>query len=347
MELDPLKILAENLVRTGFMTKYNYLVDKVIYKVELDGNNLVFYTNIGTTTIPMTSNIADLLDVDLTSLVAGQILTYDGTKWINIDFDPSDIDYVRSDVSTRSGFSDVSNITSITNALDQILYPYKYPTFASFTIGSKSNTLELGEALIPIGGESVSFVWSVNEINNVSTTTGYKIEDTTFATTLDTNILPKTTTNKTVNIPSVIAKYSNNATHIFKITGTNTKVPETTFNISKTYTWIPRRFWGTSSNGGALSSSEIIGLASTNTGGSELSGYRQQIKTMSGNSQYIHFYWDSSLGDTSQILVGNLPNSAWNKHSVSFTNAHGYTTNYTGYVTHNPAFGTGIKIEIT
>ena len=345
MELDPLKIVKENLVRTGFMDKYNELVDVVIYKVESDGSNLIFYTNVDTTIIPMTSNISDLLDVKLDGLTSGQILLYDGTNWVNTDFNPSDLDYVRPDYSTRSVLSDVGEVTSITDALDKILYPYEYPSFTSFGINGKSNTLELGQDLIQSGGETPTFSWGVNYLYNISLTDGYTITDITDNIVSSSDILPNTTTSSPVNIPYQIVNYNPGDIHTFEIKTKNTQ--DDFFSRNKTYNWLPRRFWGTNPNGGALDSSEIISLTNSNTGGSELSNTYTQSRLMDGNEEYIHFYWEESLGDTNGFLVGNLPNSAWTRHVVSFTNQYGYTTNYIGYVTFNPAFGTGIKIDVT
>lgn len=345
MELDPLKIIRENLVRTGFMDKYNELVDVVIYKVETDGSNLIFYTNVDTTIIPLTSSISQLLDVELTNSTSGQVLLYDGNKWVNTNFNPSDLEYIRPDQSTRPELSDVGDITSITQALDKILYPYQEPVFSSFTITGKPNTLELGQGLISIGGENVTFSWGVTNILNISTTTGYDINDTTGSNLLDSNILPNTTTSKSINIPNQIVKTSNGETHLFTIIGTNTN--NDSFTRNKSYIWRPRRLWGTSPNGGALNNSEILSLTGTNTGGSELSDTRTKTWSMDGNGEYLHYYWEESIGDTNGILVGNLPNTAWTKHTVSFENQYGHVTNYIGYVTNTIQFGTNISIQFT
>ena len=119
------------------------------------------------------------------------------------------------------------------------------------------------------------------------------------------------------------------------------------FSRNKTYSWQPRRFWGTDSGTGPLNSAEIIALASSNTGGSELSNSRLQTKIMSGNGEYIWFAWEASLGDTNGFVVGGLPNSAFTKHIVSFTNAYGHTTNYITYRTNTVQNGTGINIQVT
>lgn len=348
-ELNLLKILKEHLVRTGFQEKYNELVDIVIFDVENDGNgNLVFSTNLNNIIVPLDSpsTLGDLTDVDVTGATAGMALIYDGSDWVATDIVTSaELEYVRPDFSTRPELTDVGNITSVIDALDKILYPYEFPSFSAFTINSKPNTLELGQDLIQSGGENVTFSWSVSKINNISTTIGYDIRDVGNSVDLITNILPRTTTSSLVNVPTQIVKTSNGASHQFRITGTNTQ--NSTFNRLKTYTWRPRRFWGTSSNGGALNSAQILALPSSNTGGSELSGNRQKSWSMDGNGEYIHYYWEASLGDTPQILVGNLPNSAWTKYTVSFTNAYGHTTNYIGYVTNTIQFGTGISLEFT
>jgi len=345
-ELNILKVFKEHLVDT-FKNKHNDLVDIVIYNVENNNNgNLIFYTNVGNINVPIPNNINDLSNVNIDAATTGQALVFDGNNWIAQTLVTSnDIEYVRPAFSTRAELSDVGNITSVIDGLDKILFPYEFPSFSSFTITGKPSTLELGQNLIANGGENVTFTWGVNILSNISTTVGYDIRDLGNSIDLITNILPNSTTSQLINVPNQIVKTSNGATHQFSITGTNTQL--STFSRNRSYTWRPRRFWGTSTNSGALNSAEILSLFSSNTGGSELSGSRQKNWNMDGNGEYIHYYWEASIGDTSQILVGNLPNSAWTKHIVSFTNSYGYVTNYIGYVTNTVQFGTNILLEFT
>ena len=85
MDLNVLKILKENLVDTGFREKYNELVDRVIYKVEISTNKdqLTFFTNVGTETIDLVSSIDQLSDVTITNPQIGDSLVYNGTNFEN------------------------------------------------------------------------------------------------------------------------------------------------------------------------------------------------------------------------------------------------------------------------
>ena len=339
-ELDPYKILNNHLVRTGFQDQFNKLVDIVIFDVSNDGNgNLIFKTNTGDITVPIASDLDDLINVDLTGATAGDVLSYNGSNWIATTPTSGDLTYIRPDTSTRSGFNDVSNITSVTDALDKILFPFVNPSFSSFTISGKSSTYELGDSLVGTAGETVTFSWGVNTIGNISNSVGYDIIDVTNSNTnLTTNLLPNTTLTTSINIGYQITRTSIGS-YQFKIVGTDTE--SNTFNKTKTYSWSPRRHWGTSPNT-SLNSAEILGLASN-----ELSNGYTQTRSMDGNGEYVYFCWLESLGDTSGFLVGNLPNSAFTKQIVSHTNQYGYTENYITYRTDTVQFGTGISIEVT
>ena len=345
-ELNKFKTDTKQLVDTGFRLNYNNLVDVVIFDVENDNNgNLVFDTNLGDISVPIPNTLNDFSDIIINNATSGQVLGFNGTAWIPVDFpNSSDIEYVRSATSTRSGFTDVGNITSVIDALDQILYPYEEPSFNSFSINSKATTLELGQELITSGGENVTFSWSYSNSSNISTTIGYNIDDNTSTINLSTNI-NSTFTSDLINIPYQIVKYSNGDTHQFQIEGTNTE--GNTFTRTRSYTWRPRSYWGTSPNSGALSSAEILALTLSNTGGSELTNSVSQSRKIDGNGEHIHFVWDASLGTVNNILVGNLPNSAFTTYQVSFTNQYGFVITYNGLVSDTIQFGTGIDIDIS
>ena len=343
-QIDALKILQQHLVKTGFQEKYNELVDIVIFDVENDNNgNLVFTTNTGTIEVPISIDLDGLTNVTITGATSGQALMFDGSTWVNTTIATGgDIQYIRPATSTRSGFGDVDNITSVIDALDKILYPFVDPTFSSLSIQSKPNTLELGQYLIgsiSSSTETVTFNWGVTTISNISTSAGYNIIDVTDGNApLKSAILPNTTTNTSVTIDSLVST-TNGASQVYKITGTDTQSGP--MFRTKTYTWRPRRFWGTSPNTN-LNSSDILGLS-----GDDLSGTYVQSRTFNGNDEYIWFAWSELLGDTNGFIVGNLPNSAFTKEIVPFTNDFGHTENYITYRTNFTQGGTGINIDVT
>jgi hypothetical protein len=346
-ELDILKILKNHLVRTGFMEHYNNLVDVVIYDVQNDGNgNLVFYTNVKTITIPFASNLGDLGDVDSSNSTSGDVLVFNGSNWTNQPFE-----YIRPNFSTRPELSDVGEITSIHMALDKILYPFVNPSFTSLSIQGVSSILELGDCISTSSGGVNTFQWGMSTINNISDTDGYTITDLTASTTLDTNILPKTTTTKAINIPYGICKTTNGATHSFRIQGKNTQ--NQFFSINVTYTWRPRIFWGTNPNAIVLSDNEINGLSASNTGGTKLATSLAQTFLMDGNGEYIWIVIPQSFGlainpngTQSKFIVGGLANSSWEVFSTTFTNTFGHSELYYLYRSSTIQFGIGIDIKI-
>lgn len=76
-----------------------------------------------------------------------------------------------------------------------------------------------------------------------------------------------------------------------------------------------------------------------------LSTTKAQSRTFSAANQFIYFAWPASYGDGS-FTVGGLPNSAWRKTAVQFTNAQGYTSSYFVYRSEFPQNGSGISVQV-
>lgn len=338
-----LKIDKNHLVRTGFMEHFNELLLTTVYNAYVDTDTGLFtlQREKGDITIPFT--LTGLSDVDLTNTTAGQILSYDGSNWVNID-GGGVFNYVRNKQSNR--FTDITSVTSIVDALDKILYPYTPPTFTSFSISGVSSTLELGQTITPTLGGNKTFQWGVSTIDNISNTDGYVITDTTNSVTLLTNILPKTLTSQVVNIPYGVVKTTNNATHSFRIQGKNTE--NNFFNRTVTYTWQPRIFWGSSPKSTTLTDGEIEGLSSN-----KLTNTIAQTFTMNGNGQYLWIVMPQSFGlaieadgSNSRFVVGGLANSGWELFTTTYTNSYGHSEPYYLYRSTTIQFGTGLSIKI-
>lgn len=344
--LDYLKILKEHLIRTGFQDKYNELLDLVIYDVQNDGNgNLVFYTNIDTITIPFSTTLNQLTDVDLSAATSGDVLTFDGTNWIAAPFGSS---FSSSTPSTR--FTDIQGVSSVEDALLQILYPYQSPTFASFSINSQVTTLELGQE-VSSSGTNKTFAWSLTNLANISTIDGFNIVDTTASQTLASVILPNSTTSRTITIPYQIVRTTNGATYTFTISSKDTR--NNTFSRQYSITWRPRIFYGVSALTSLTSNAQVEALAVSPTGGSRLVSSIVQSFTVSGNSLYIYIVMPVSFGKainedggSSRFVVGGLSNSAWSITPFTYTNSYGHAENYYVYRSSTIQAGTNIQINI-
>src|SRR6478735_4044333 len=103
-----------NLVRTGFMNKYNLLVDTVIYNAYLNvsTNQLCFQQESGD--LCFNFSLTGLPDVDINNATSGQVLMYNGTSWVNSNIN-SVLNYQRNTQSTR--FSDILSVSSVQDAL--------------------------------------------------------------------------------------------------------------------------------------------------------------------------------------------------------------------------------------
>lgn len=350
-DLIPLIIDKNDMVYTGFQRKHNDLRLTTVHNVYLDisTNEIVYQRDSGD--IRVSNEIDGLSNVNTLGATSGMSLVFNGSNWYATNIANSTLSYVRNIPSTRSGFSDILNTSSIIDALDKILYPYQFPNFPTFIIPAKQTTLELGQYLSTSSGGVEIFNWTISTISNVSLTYGFTILDITNSYTLATGLLPNTLTTSSINIPYSIRKTTTNQTHVFRIQTKNTQ--NNLFSKDMTITWKPKIFWGTSPLSTALNSAQIIALPSSPTGGSKLTDSIQNSFTMNGNGEYIWFVMPSTFGyainpdgSSSRILVGGLANSFWDVFTVSFTNSQGYTQNYYAYKSKTVSFGTNVKIQI-
>lgn len=339
--LIPLIIDKDHLIMTGFLEHFNILLNDTIYNIyyDISTNELVFQRDGGDLKVDF--SLSKLPDVDTTNLLAGHVLVYDGTKWVSQTLETT-MPYVRPATSSR--FTDVTNITSIVDALDKILYPYVAPTINGFSVAGKS-TFELGQYFSTISGGNETFNWSVTKIENISLTQGFTITDNTNATTLTSlPILPNTMTSSVLSVPYSI-RYTSIATHVF---GISTKdIKDTTISRTASYTWLPKIYFGTSPLT-TLTSSQVVGLQSSRFASSLVQDF-----TISGGGEYIWICTPVILGvamnadgSNTRFVVGGLPNSFWDRFEIPVTNAQGYTSQHYLYKSKTVSFGTNTSIKI-
>src|ERR1019366_8819888 len=90
--------------------------------------------------------------------------------------------------------STFSNVT-ISQMFTNLLYPYQYPAFSSFSIAGQSQTLEAGATL---AGGSRTFNWGTTNSGNINANT-IIIEDITTSTILASGIANAGTSACTIN----------------------------------------------------------------------------------------------------------------------------------------------------
>jgi hypothetical protein len=347
-----LKIDKNHLVKTGFMDHYNELMLTTVFNAYLDQNTglLTLQREKGDICIPFT--LSGLSDTNINNGTTGDILTYNGTSWVNTNSGGM-FNYVRNKQSTRH--TDIMNVTSVVDALDKILYPFIDPAFTSLSIQGVSNILELGDCISTTAGGVSTFQWSVSTLSNVSLTEGYVISDITNPNTLQTGILPNTTTSQAVNIPYGICKTVSGATHQFQIQGKDLENKFFTRNVN--YTWTPRIFWGINSKSTALTSSEIdllpTSTVTASRSGTKLSSSLSQQFLMDGEGDYLWIAMPQSSGlaieasgANSKFYVGGFAFSAFTLFSVNYTNSFGHSEPYYLYRSDTIQFGVGINVEI-
>lgn len=101
-----------------------------------------------------------------------------------------------------------------------------------------------------------------------------------------------------------------------------------------------KRFWGVSPTAVPLSGAFINTLAFN-----ELADNRLQSRQLSGGGQYLYFAWPTSFG-APEFFTDGMKSSGWVKTTLSYTNAHGYTTSYDIYRSAYVQWGADIDVVV-
>lgn len=112
--------------------------------------------------------------------------------------------------------------------------------------------------------------------------------------------------------------------HTWGINGTKTGGAEHGI-ASTTLAFLHKRYWGVSSVAVALSSAEVIALASNGLVSSFAGSYG-----FTPTAQYLWMAWPTAFG-TPTFYVNGLLNTAWTKFTITFTNASGNVSSYDLY----------------
>lgn len=85
--------------------------------------------------------------------------------------------------------------------------------------------------------------------------------------------------------------------------------------------WLNDRFWGASSSP-TLTNAQVLAL------NNELSGGRQQTRTLVLNNEYVWLAWPARLGNPASVSVNGFANNAQLITTANVTNAAGFTESY-------------------
>ncbi len=126
---------------------------------------------------------------------------------------------------------------------------------------------------------------------------------------------------------------NNNTTYTLTVTTTDGK----TTNSSTTVSFLPRKFWGRTSN----VSANAVDLQNAAGGGSQLSNNKAGTYNVTASgSNRIFIAYPSNQGDLTSINIGGLESlGAFVKTVVSYTSVNGYTQNYNVYTSINETGG--------
>lgn len=207
---------------------------------------------------------------------------------------------------------------NITTVINDLLFPYQYPAFSTFTVdGASSGSYEVGYTYA--AGDKV-FAWT---------------------TTNNSNIKPNSVTlNGTAGLTNdgtetqAISAITNNtvATSTFTISAENTK--NQTFSKIITLSWGMKRFWGVS----ASTSLNDAGILLLN---SEIATSR--VKTVTYDctgGRYFYFAYPSAWGDLNNTKINSLTWNDWVLVSRGFANQYGVKIPMNIYRSYNLLNGT-------
>ena len=222
--------------------------------------------------------------------------------------------------------------TPVTTLIDQLLHPYQYPGFTSFSISGAGN-LEVGQTF----SGNKTFNWGTSNSSNVQSNS-ISITDSTNSVVLATGLA---NTGSTVISISVVK--NSPATNTWTIQATNTLSGN--FSTSTSITWYYRLYYGLSAST-TLNAAGILGLS-----GNMLTNSIGRTYSF-GAGNYKYFAWPTSFGGASSFkdastnlnvamadssddpFFGNVQNGYY-YGLVSVTNTYSITTNYRVYRSKN------------
>lgn len=202
---------------------------------------------------------------------------------------------------------------TVKKALDFLLY--EEPAITSFT--NSVNNVEKGSTV-----NNITLNWAVNKPDDMTLVINQGIGEVTGLTSK---------TLSSANITSDIT-YTMTASD-----GTKTITKTTAIKF------LNKIYYGSSPSENIADSAAILSL----TNNKLASSYALSATFDCSGGKYIYIAVPSSFGlNTSKFKIGGLANSAWTTRTVSFTNASGYTCDYTVFRSNEKQNGSAIKVDI-
>ena len=234
--------------------------------------------------------------------------------------------------STVGGLEAGSTFEGVTipQMFTQLLYPYQYPAFTSFSIIGQSTPIEVGNSI----SSNMSFAWASSNQSNIKNNS-ITINDITSSVTVASEI-PNTGSFSSAYGP--VTKTSA-TTNVFQIKGTNSKSQNFTLNYS--VSWLFKKYYGESSSS-SLNGSDALALRVNALSNSFVGSY-----SFVGGG-YKYFVWSTTLGTASTFkdTSNNLAVPMQTPYTISITNSFGVSQNYYVYRTTN-ILGGSITIAVS
>jgi len=234
--------------------------------------------------------------------------------------------------STVGGLETGSTFNNVTipQMFTQLLYPYQYPSFSSFTISGQSSPIEVGDS-IPAGR---TFTWATTNASNINNNS-IEIDDVTNSITIASS-LPNT--GSFISSYNAVTKTSA-TTNVFRVRALNSK--SQSFIQNYTVSWLFRKYYGESLSS-TMSASSAVSLRVNSLSNSFVGTY------FFVGGGYKYFVWPTILGTASSFkdTSNNLAVPMQSVYTISITNSFSVSQNYYVYRTTN-ILGGSISIAVS
>ncbi len=219
----------------------------------------------------------------------------------------------------HGGLESGTTITGLSacEVLQQILYPYQYPSFTAFYMDSQSTTLEVGDKVV---GGTRSFRWNTSNSSNIQSGS-IEIRDLTGGNVLVSNLDNDGQENVDIGNDKVL---TSSGSYTWQIRGLNTK--NETFTRNYSVRWYYRVYWGPATTD-TLDEAAVKALSNSQLKSSFAGTYNFNV--VDGEDYYYIVYPDSwgSIGQAVDCDNG----FGWDMSeagTVNITNDYGVTTTY-------------------
>ena len=202
--------------------------------------------------------------------------------------------------------------------INDLLFPYQYPAFLTFTVdGASFGSYEVGYTF-PAGNKN--FVWTTSNNENIKVDS-VNLNGTTGLTNDGNEVQATAAITKTTV-----------STHVFNISATNTK--DQVFSKTITLSWGMKRFWGVSPN----TSIDDVELLAMN---GEIATSR--VKTVTYDctgGRYFYFAYPTAWGDLNNTKINSLTWNDWVLVKRDVINQYGVAIPMNIYRSYNLLNGT-------